>query len=140
MLEVTIINYKKGCGRESVLCVLQLSCIFVPKIYLQFTKVRTASTDFVFGFRMAGIIKTWISVPNEKKRHRLFYGKLQFINLVSKNYKGFISSRSSRILLYTMWYFYAIPSRYKYEYLKVILIFFSFVFWNWKSAEKWDTL
>ena len=49
---------------ESVLCVLQLSCIFVPKIYLQFTKVRT---DFVFGFRMAGIIKTWISVPNEKK-------------------------------------------------------------------------
>ena len=41
MLEVTIINYKKGCGRESVLCVLQLSCIFVPKIYLQFMKVRT---------------------------------------------------------------------------------------------------
>ena len=32
--------------------------------------------------------------------------------LVSENNKGFISSRNSRTLLYTVWYFYAIPSRY----------------------------
>ena len=35
---------------ESVLCVLQLSCIFVPKIYLQFTKVRIDCFRFTHGW------------------------------------------------------------------------------------------
>ena len=47
---------------ESVLCVLQLSCIFVPKIYLRTIYESAYGTDFVFGFRMAGIIKTRTSV------------------------------------------------------------------------------
>ena len=35
---------------ESVLCVLQLNCIFVPKINLQFTKVRTDCFRFTHGW------------------------------------------------------------------------------------------
>ena len=61
-MEVIIFNWKKDMvenmllillvlfNSESVLCVLQLSCIFVPKINLQFTKVRTNCFRFTHGW------------------------------------------------------------------------------------------
>ena len=52
---------------ESVLCVLQLSCIFVPKNTYNLRKC----VPIVFGFCMAGVIKMWISVLVLYEKNRL---------------------------------------------------------------------
>ena len=85
--------------------------LFFVQVFLCTTVFCRHSTKYK---RCSGIIKTWILVLYEKKRLRHYFtenfnSKIQLVKITRH---GFISSRSSRILLITMWYFYAIPSRY----------------------------
>ena len=52
---------------ESVLCVLQLSCVFVPKIYLQFTIVRTYYFRFMHGWNYKNV-NIGSTVPYDGKK------------------------------------------------------------------------
>ena len=49
MVENMLFKLLFSFNSESVLCVLQLSCTFVPKIYLQFTIVRADCFRFTHG-------------------------------------------------------------------------------------------
>ena len=60
---------------ESVLCVLQLSCIFVPKICLQFTIVRTDRFRFTHGWDYKNV-DIGSTVPFEKKDLEIILRKL----------------------------------------------------------------